>query len=251
MESLVLVDFGIDRLGDNDVIIRYWAVKSISRPAIAAQLNSEMTGDDDVADKIVTALDKIVETESYGEILDLIVGFAASIDTIRARELLLKFADMRIAAYEDWSVSNEHIDAVLLNGLGGGAAANSVTRREAGQKFAQLYSYVIQRFISGKDVLSEKSLAALASVIVDVEANAVVKLLGRSQRAIRTAVEKKTYPALQREHDDLLGLPGIAGKLPVKLSFDYGKGPSGTLTAPKKLAPPAKPEEAEAATDAE
>ncbi len=248
MESLVLVDFGIDKLGDDDVIIRYWAVKAISRPAIAAQLNSEMTGDADVADKIVTALDKVAETESYGEILELIVGFAASIDTIKARELLLKFADMRIAAYEDWSVSDEHIDAVLLNGLGAVAAANSVIQKEAGRKFAQLYSYVIQRFISGTDVLSEDSLATLASVIVDVEANAVAKILGRTQRSIRTAVEKKTYPALQREHDDLFGLPGIAGKLPVKLSFDYGKGPSGTLMTPKKLTPPAKPEET--ATDA-
>ena len=245
MESLVLVDFGIDNLGDNDVIIRYWAVKAISQPAIAAQLNSEMTADADVADKIVTALDKVVETETYGEILDLIVRFAASLDTIRARELLLKFADMRIAAYEDWSVSDEHIDAVLLNGIGAVAAKNSVTRKEAGQKFAQLYSYVIQRFILGADVLSEDSLAAMASVIVDVEAGAVSKILGRTQRAIRTAVEKKTYPALQREHDDLFGLPGIAGKLPVKLSFDYGKGPNGTLTTPKKLTPPAKPKEAD------
>lgn len=244
MESLVLIDFGIDRLGDNDVMIRYWAVKAISHPAIAAQLNSEMTNDADVSDKIIAALDKVVETEGYDEILDLIVGFAASIDTIRARELLLKFADMRIAAYEDWSVSNERIDAVLLNGLGKIAAANSVTRKEAGQKFAQLYSYVIQRFILGREVLSKDSLAELASVIVDVEANAVVKLLGRSQRAIRTAVEKKTYPALQREHDDLLGLPGIAGKLSVKLSFDYGKGAGGeTLTAPKKLTQPAIPQE--------
>ncbi len=107
-------------------------------------------------------------------------------------------------------------------------------------KFAQLYSYVMQRYIAGKDVLGPESKWQLISVMVEIEQTTLRTILARAHSEIKRAIEKKSLSLLENEHDFLLGTAARAGELLTKLDFDYGKDADGRpITAPKKLpAPP-------------
>jgi hypothetical protein len=142
------------------------------------------------------------------------------------------------------------MDAKLLRSLGREilSPVSQPNKAANSHRFAQLYSYAMQRFILGENILSDASKQQLASVLVEVEQSVLDKLLGRPQSTIKKAVEKiltrKTveqtdYSALQAEHDSLLGTVARKGDLPAALNFDYGKNPDDSaLTAPKKLGPP-------------
>jgi len=89
--------------------------------------------------------------------------------------MLIKIAEIRITAYENWTVKYELMDAALLQALSSRLLPDNFQRLSAEQKalfartFGQLYSYVFERYILGVDILTKISKRQLASVLIDVE----------------------------------------------------------------------------------
>jgi hypothetical protein len=262
LESPDLLELGMRMLDHENGTVRYWAVKSVTSPIIVRQLNSEHSSDAELAVRIVSRLESVAEKETYPEILNLIAGFAGQVNGSQAKQLLLKIVDLRTIAYEKWTVKYELMDAKLLRSLSNEilSPASEQDRAVIRRKFAQLYSYAMQRYILGANVLSDVSKQQLGSVLVEVEQLLLDRLLGRPQSTIKKAVEKiltkktveqKDYSALEREHDSLLGSTSRKGELSAALDFDYGKNPDGSAkTSPKKLGPPPEAQGETEATEA-
>jgi hypothetical protein len=246
LQSPELAEFGIGFLSHKDVTVRYWAVKSVTNEAVIRQLNSEIIGDADLTAKIIVTLDELLAKETRAEILDLICRFAHAVKADAAKPLLIKIAEIRITAYENWTVRYELMDAALLQALGSRLLPQNFQRLSDEQKalfartFGQLYSYVIERYILGVDILTKASKRQLASVLIEVEKT--VKLIGRFQTTIREAVQKRNLTSLESQRKSLLGSETRAGRLGLNLNFEYIKAPGqGAVTAPKPLPQPPKP----------
>lgn len=250
LESAELLELGMRMIGHQNGTVRYWAVKALTNQGIVRQLNSDATLDTEPAARIGRQLETTAEKETYPEILSLIAAFAGQVNGTHAKQLLTKIVDLRTSAYENWTVKYELMDAKLLRSLGREILSpiSQPNKAANSRRFAQLYSYAMQRFILGENVLSDVSKQQLASVLVEVEQSVLDRLLGRPQSSIKKAVEKiltkrtvgqKDYSALETEHDSLLGTAARQGELPAALNFDYGKDSNDSaLTAPKKLGPP-------------
>lgn len=251
MEDLRLSDLAMAMLKDQNMVIRYWAVHCLTNPAIIQQLNSAATSNPQLATTIAERLKEVVET-SKAEIIVHIAGFAANVNIPEGEELLLHVADERIKRYADWTVRHEFYDNIILKLLEskiplssqdpGATTPTSLRKTAIAQRFAQLYSYAIQRYIKGKDILNETQLQQLASVLIEIEDKSISRLMGGTQattRTIRRAIERgDTMEALLDEHNKLLGNETTAGQLPSKLGFDYSTTPNG----PKRTAPIPLPE---------
>ena len=249
LESGELLDLGMRIIGHENGTVRYWAVKALTNFSIVTKLNSPDFSDTELAARIIGQLETTANKETHPEILNLIATFAGQVNGPLAKQLLINIVDLRTSAYENWTVKYELMDAKLLRSLGNEILSQASRQNKAAnsRRFAQLYSYAMQRFILGANVLSDVSKQQLASVLVEVEKPVLDRLLG-SKSSIKTIVEKiltrktaeqKNYSALEAEHDSLLGTATRKGDLPAALNFDYGKNPDGSaITAPKKLGPP-------------
>ena len=131
------------------------------------------------------------------------------------------------------------------SGLGGLTATPSPQKPEVARRFAQLYSYAIQRTVKGSNVgvLNATQLGHLVSVLIEIEEKCVSRLLEQPQSAIRRAIERDSLPTVLEEHNRLLGAETTPGQLPSRLGFDYGTTSNGTKrTSPVPLPdPPQKP----------
>lgn len=265
LESPELLELGMRMTGHENGTVRYWAVKALTNFGIVRQLNSQDFSDTELAARIISQLETTANKETHPEIISLIATFAGQVNGPLAKQLLTNIVDLRTSAYENWTVKYELMDAKLLRSLGNEILSQASQQNKAviSRKFAQLYSYAMQRCILGEGILNDASKQQLASVLVEVEQSVLDRLLGRPQSTIRKAVEKiltrrtddqKDYSALQAEHDSLLGAAARKGELPAVLNFDYGKNPDGTAkTSPKELGPPPEaqpePESTEAADE--
>ena len=252
LEDLRLADLAMDLLKNQNMVIRYWAVHSITNPATVQQLNSE-TANSETARTITEQLEEIVAT-SKADILVHIARFATHINIPEGEQLLMQVADERIKRYAEWTVKNEFYDAIFLKlleseiplssqSIGATATSSGVSKPIIARHFAQLYSYVIKRYIKGNNILNDNQKQHLASVIIEIEEKCITRLLGlgRAQGALRRAIERNDLTALSEEHDKLLGDETSTGQLPSKLEFDYGTTSNGSVrTAPIPL--PDKPQ---------
>jgi len=236
-----LTDLAIGMLKHSNQAVRYWAVRCVTSPGLTEKLNPGESGNRELAERIVQQLKELVDTASP-EMLVLMAEFAATIRVPQAEDLLGQIADARMKRYLDWTVEYELLDGVILRLLYGKVAATGSARPEVARRFAQLYSFVMQRYINGRDVLSEANKHYLASVLVDVEYNCIRRLLGRAQTTIKEAVEQSDYSKLLAEHNNLFGDGTQQGELVAKLRFDYGTNPDGSKrTTPVTLpGPPTK-----------
>ncbi len=244
LESTEMADIGLGMLATPGAAAQYWAVKTVASPAVAAQLKSPITGDEDLTRRIVGELDQAVGTGLAPEGIRIVVEFADAVDTPEAKALVLKIADLRMSLYEKWTVKYELMDIILLSALGRQIMSETAEPRRvtACRKFGQLYSYIIERFILGGQVLSAGQKQQVASVIAEVENTIAGKLLAQSQVRLKKAIESAKLSTLESARKLLLGSPRQAGSLPAKLKFDYGKTATGaTATAPKSLKPPPPP----------
>ncbi|MGA1979888.1 MAG: hypothetical protein ABSG99_04905 [Sedimentisphaerales bacterium] len=237
LEDLRLADLAIKWLNDENKAIRYWAVHCVTNSGITEKLNSGAAASPEPAEKITEQLKKLVESSSP-EILALMAEFAAKVDIPQGEELLLQIADMRIKRYADWKVEYELLDGDILKLLDGKIPAESMSKPDVGRRFGQLYSCAIQRYVKGRDVLSDTQKNQLASVLVETEVSCIGKRLKVVQSVVKNAVEQGDYTALLQEHSRLLGDETKPGQLPLKLNFDYGKNPDGS----RRIAPLALPE---------
>jgi hypothetical protein len=109
-----------------------------------------------------------------------------------------------------------------------------------------LYSYVLQRYVKGRDFLGDAEKQQLASVLVETEILCISRRLGIAQSVIKKAVERDDYMGLLQEHSRLLGDKTRAGELPLRLNFDYDEKPDGSRRiAPLALPAPPKTEASE------
>ncbi len=238
LQSTELADFALARLENDNSLIRYWAVKALADPKVVSQLGAGSNAE--LAGRIIQQFYKLSQNENQPVILNIIAAFAAGMDSPAAKQILLTVVDRRTEAYKNWSVENEISDATLLILLG-----KEIPLQSGEQKitllrmFAQLYSFVMQRYIVGAEVLEDNSKYQLVSVMVEVEQVVLSRLLDMSRSGIKRAIEKKDLSVLQREYDTLLGSTVRVGELGRELNFDYGKSSSGRpITAPQKLPSP-------------
>ena len=249
MEDLRLADLAIERLKNENAVICYWAVHCLTNPGIIKQLNSETMSNAILAQTIAEQFKELIES-SGPEIIALMAKFAANVNIPQAEELLLQIADMRIKRYAEWTVKYELLDIAILKLLNSkislpSAAPNglmpttSTGNPAVAQRFGQLYSYTIQRYVIGNEILSDTQKQHLASVLVEVEDKCISRLFGRPQTTIRRAIERNDLAALIAEHNNLLGDETTPGQLPSKLGFDYGTTNNGSKrTAPSPLPNP-------------
>lgn len=235
-----LAELALRKLRSKNTAICYWAIHSVSNSRFLKRLNSG--GEDNVklAKRIVKQLSSVLK-ESGPESVLLIAEFAAGLDLPEAEQLLEEIADLRISRYADWTVDYELLDVRILKLLSDKITSGGYTHPGFARRFAQLYSYAIQRYINGQNILGDTQKKHLASVLVETEKSCISKLAGVPQSVILKAVERDNVTTLLLEHNRLLGDATKAGGLLSKLDFDYGKTDSGQKrTAPLVLPEPSK-----------
>jgi hypothetical protein len=173
------------------------------------------------------------------EELALMAQFGGGVNIPEAEELLLQITDVRMSRYVDWTVEYELLDSAVLKLLDKKIPSSGQVNVEIARRFAQLYSYTIQRYVKGRGgFLSAEQKHQLASVLVETEVYCISKRTRIAQAVIKKAVEQEDYVALLAEHNRLLGDETRAGQLPSTLNFDYGEKPDGS----RRIAPLALPE---------
>ena len=250
LEDLQLSDLAISMLKSPNMVIRYWAVHCLTNPVIVKQLNSSPNSEPVSAREISEQLNDIIGSSSP-EIIVQIAQFAANINIPQGDELLCRVADERIKKYANWTVKHELYDITILKLLADkiqpastntGMPTASVTNSKPAiaRCFAQLFSYVMERYIKGQEILNSTQKQNLASVLVETEEKCISKLLGRPQMmTIRRALERDNIEALKEEHDRLLGTETTPGQLPTMLGFSYNTTDTGIIrTAPIPLPDP-------------
>jgi hypothetical protein len=236
-----LTDLAIALLKHSNQAVRYWAVRCVANPGLIEKLNPGGSTSQDLVQRIAEQLKELVDTASP-EVLGLMAEFAGTVKIAQGEELLGRIADARMKKYVDWTVEYELVDGTILKLLYGKIAATDSADPALARRFGQLYSYVLQRYIKGRDVLPEANKHYLTSVLVDVEDKCIGRLLRRPQSTIKKAVEQADYSAVQQECDKLFGDGARQGQLVEQLKFDYGANPDGSKRiTPLTLPEPPKP----------
>jgi hypothetical protein len=224
--------------------VRYEAVRCLNNQELIKKLNSGQRTDTDAAVNIISRMQNVVE-KSCPQIIAMIAQISGGINMPAAQAMLIKAADVRIRQYSDWTVQNEFSDITILKMLEskitsgistGDAEATDSSGSAFALRFAQLYSYVIQRYIKGGNFLSDIQKQQLVSVIIETEQKSIFNILGMQSSSMKQAIAKKDLQALQKEHDNLLGSGSSRGLLPSRLGFNYGS----TGNAPTSLPDPSK-----------
>ncbi|MBW8040323.1 MAG: hypothetical protein FVQ85_10020 [Planctomycetes bacterium] len=245
LEDLRLAEPAIRFLKDENTVIRYWAVHSLTSPGFTKQLDPAKAANLQLARRIVEQLKTLVGTPGGQghEILALVAEFAAEVGVPQGEVLLGQIADLRIKKYADWTVDYEFLDGTVLKLLYKKISTGAVNKAAVSRRFGQLYSYVIQRYVKGRFFLNPTQKHQLASVLVEIEKSCISRLLAKPQTVIKRSIERVDYTRLLLEHSSLLGDQATPGRLPEKLNFNYGTNPNGsTRTAPLTLPdPPLKP----------
>ena len=238
LEDVHLAEPAMKRLQDENAIIRYWAVHCVTNAGFIKRLNRTEAEHLQLAESITEELKKLADKVSP-EILAMITEFAGGVNIPQAEGLLLHIADMRIKKYADWTVEYELLDSTILKLLDDKIPTTGESKPDVARRFAQLYSYAIQRYAKGQDFLDDVQKQQLASVLVETEVLCISKRLRMAQSVIKKAVEDSDYAGLMQEHNRLLGDETKAGQLALELKFDYGKNADGSnRTAPLELPQP-------------
>jgi hypothetical protein len=227
LQDARLVEVATSQVENNGNLVRYWAVHCITDPVVMARFAKMPSGT--VALRRISDKLQAIVADSSPEVLRLIVDFADQVRTAQSQQLLTEIADLRIKQYADWTVKNELLDTAVLKALDEKMSSSNAGRPALARQFAQLYSYVIQRYLKGGQLLNDQQNQQLASVMAETEMACIGKILGISQAVIRNAIEKDAFDALQAEHNRLLGTDAVAGRLGLKLGFDYGKALDGSV----------------------
>ena len=240
-----LVDLAVGMIAHENNTVRYWAVRAVTDPALWAKLSQGQSDTSQLASRIIGQFGPVIDASSP-ETLRLMAEFAGARLEARTEGLLVGIADARIRRYADWTVKYELTDIAILKQLCNKIATAGGTGGELPRRFAQLYSFAIQRYIKGQQrgVLKSISRNYLASVIAEIEAQCLGRLLGTPQQGLVRAIQAQSLDGLGAEHDRLLGAQGQAGALVSKLGINYG---SAGQSRAEPLALPDPPQRATAA----
>jgi hypothetical protein len=214
-----LVPMALPYLSNPSKPVSYWATQLATCQAALALVNTSSPE----SAQLIAALNKIAPVASP-EALSLIIPFAGQINTVAGQDLILAIADARIKKYADQTVTHELADISVLSGLCAQLRADSPNKTPCAQRFAQLLSYVIQRFAKTQAQLTSRHKEDLISIIVETEEKCLTKLTGQPETALRRAIEREDMTGLMAEHDRLLGSATENGTLPDLLHFTYPAG---------------------------
>jgi len=250
LQSVILVDFGVQWAQDPDPVVRYWAVKSIADTAIAQQLDSEVTANPEAAQKIFETLQTVIQNEPLQEVLALTAGFSAAWQDTRSAQLLERLTARRLEDYNQCREKTAWLDNRILRAMAEKYAAQKLAEEKtaAGRRFALLLSAVMQRWIqneaAGGKGLSEEARSHLITTLVETEDRLLPKLEAPAP-GIRRVLERGG--GLQPVYEDLMGTTSRRGTLATRLGIDFGRDSEGRpLTIPPVLpvcssVPPAVP----------
>lgn len=221
LENSQLISLAFPMLTDGNTVIQYWAVHCVTNLKVVEQLKSQNGALNKVIEQLKPNLDKL-----QPEALTLVVNFAVKANGAEGEKLIFDITDMRLNKYINWTVDYELIDSMLLKSLFTKAiAANSA----AAERFIQLYSYVLQRYIKGKDFLTDNQKEWLASALVEVDSTCLVKSLEMPPSKIKRAIEQEDYATLSEEFkrlfDDAIDKGVIAEKLNFKAADNKDRRP--------------------------
>jgi len=238
LEDIHLTELAEQELQGSNNVICYWAVRCVTNPAIIEAFNSS-DGDNLIqAKRIARKLDEIA-VDAGPEILSLMVKFSEGININAGGELLLKIADVRISRYANWRVDYEILDADILKALYKKLSlAGNNDKPAVAHRFAQLFSFAVQRYIKGREFLNDTQKRYLASVLIETERECISKMFSKPQAVIAIAIENDSYINLLQEHNRLLGDRTRQGEIPKKYKFDYGQNSNGS----RRNVPPSLPE---------
>jgi len=241
LEDPRIAELAMERLDSENKAIRYWAVRAVTNPNLLRKFNPDSTEALSYISRVAERL-KPLTNNNGPQIVTLMAEFAARSDIEQCEQLLLQIADTRIGKYADWTVEYALVDGVILKLLSKKITSLSSSGADSARiafarRFAQLYSYAIQRYIKGREVLNDVAKGRLASVLVEIEVKCISELLG-PQSTIKRAIERDDYSGLLQEHDRLLGSTSGAGQLLLKLKFDYGPNNGGNRSVPLVLPEP-------------
>lgn len=238
MDTLDMARLSVGFLTETDTVIRYYAVKALTSEKVSSQLTASATADASVRKQIMDALIRTASKEDQPVILGMLARYAVRFKGAEGRELILAVTDNRMKAYSAWKVTQESVDLDLLTALVEKLAASIAPEDKAllAGRFAQYFSFVIQRYAKGQDFLTPSAKQAMISTIVGTEESLLSgpTLLNRKATELRSAIQKNNMEALMKAHDSLLGAASSAGELVGKIKFAY----EGNATAPKSLTPP-------------
>ncbi|NLH16099.1 MAG: hypothetical protein GX455_05940 [Phycisphaerae bacterium] len=238
MDTLELAKLSVGLLGEKDTVIRYWAVKALTSEKISSQLSTAAATDASFRKQILDALTRTASQEDQPVILVQLARYALKTKGAEGRDLILTVVDNRMKSYVAWKVTQESTDLEILTVLVEKLAASVAPEDKTvfAGRFAQYYSYVIQRYAKGQDIMSLSARQALISTIVGTEESLLSgpALLNRKATDLRSAIQKNNLEALIKAHDAILGSTAGAGELAGKIKFTY----EGNASAPKVLPPP-------------
>ncbi|MCH8192658.1 MAG: hypothetical protein IIA65_01415 [Planctomycetes bacterium] len=226
LKDVSLVDLALDRLSEPRAPVAFWAASIATSETMVAAINRHASSD--LAQRVEGRLSGLVSEGCSPHVLSLITKFASALQGIRGQDMLLAIADLRMAQYEQWSVENEPLDTTLLKSLCTRINQNTSDRERLAMRFAQLYSYVIQRYAKGTNSLRELQKRRTLGVIAEVEDKCIGTILGAPSSALMRALERQDMTLLLAAHDALLGSRERVGSLVTKLQFSYGRAADGS-----------------------
>ncbi len=226
----------LSMIDNPDITIRYWAIKALANKAIAEQINQQVS--DPVVLKIVDGLAKAAGQKKNADMAAMIAEFAAELNGQQGENLLIEVLNGRMELYRQWQSTDSAADAIILDATAKRIENEQIDKKNLSLRFAQLYSYMIQRYILAKDTLDEKQKVSAVSGLIEVQ-NSYNSFFDMPQRGIQRALEKDDMQMLKSEHNELLGSEQRQGTLPKILDFDYGITSDGAnITAPMPLPNP-------------
>lgn len=245
LQSLKLVPLALEYLGSKDDVIRYWACKAVTQPAIVLQLTDDVTQDEDLTAAILNGLTQHIGSESHLEIQTMAAKFCMAFDQPAAREILLLLAGRRAKAYRDWNIGNALPETPLLMGLGNMAMAqrDAQIKSDVGRAFSELLAMVMQRYILALEGNPDDQFERVQTILAKVDQDVLMQTM-ELKTSILSGMKTKNTNVLKREYETLFGDRLRQGQLGDLFKFDYGKDASGkALTHPPVLQP--KPEAVE------
>jgi hypothetical protein len=236
LEDPALIELAIDKVKSDNKAIQYWAVHCITNLNMLKKLSSNADSVRNV-NKILDEISTVVDG-TCTEVLSLVAQFSANVQGRRGKTLFLKIVDKRIKEYENWTVKDELFDGEVLKLLYNKIQPSGITDTDIARRFAQLYSYVFQKYVlimEGGNSPGGPATTQLASVLAEIEKACISKIL-IPQQTIRAMVARGDYFRLMSEHDRILGSADAKGELLKKLEFDYCERSTGDkCNEPKQL----------------
>jgi hypothetical protein len=206
---------------------------------VIQQLTSEVTADETLVQTILDALKQHIETESQSQILEMAVDFCMAFDNPTAREILLGIKNKRADAYLKWSIGNSSVDAQLLKALGNIAMIqqDAEIKAEFGRAFAELFSFVLQRYIMSMEGNPDDRVTQLQNIIAIVDQDVLGEVMSL-RTDLLDGMRRTNLSVIKREYEALFGDRLRSGQLGTLLKFNYGIDDTGkAITAPPVLGP--------------